>query len=154
MNQLRHNHPPASTPVAAAAIGSMSVLLAVGLGLLGVLDRMEKGLAAAISRDGGEHFTKAAPAWAVWLAAALAAYGVAFSLLHVTGLWRRLVVWITTLALVAGWAPVLVLASRPPAIGAPLVAVLWAGICALFYAASYRLPANGAQTEISSDEAS
>jgi hypothetical protein len=47
---------------------------------------------------------------------------------------------------------VLVLASRPPAVGAPLVAALWAGICALFYAASYPLPADGERTDISTDE--
>ncbi len=136
----RSHRPPASPPVAAAAIAAMSVALAAGLGALGLLDRLEIAAAKLVAGGRAAHFTKNLPDWVPWLAAVALACGLAFAMLHVTGWWRRLAIWLTALALVAGWAPVLALASRPPEIGAPLVAAAWAGICALIYAANYRLP--------------
>jgi hypothetical protein len=47
--------------------------------------------------------------------------------------------WLTAVVVVAGWAPVLVLAARAPDIGAPLIAVLWSGICAVVYAGNHRM---------------
>jgi hypothetical protein len=80
------------------------------------------------------------PEWAVWLAVVLLAFGLTFAILNVAGTWRRVVLWITTMALVAAWAPVLSLAARAPDVAAPLIAVIWSGVCALVYAGNHRMP--------------
>jgi len=69
----------------------------------------------------------------------------------VAGTWRRLVLWITALVLVAAWAPVLSLAARAPDIGAPFTAVLWSGVCALVYAGNHRMACDEASEEITSN---
>ena len=68
-------------------------------------------------------FPKALPEWSVWLATVIFAFWLAFAILSVAGTWRRVVLWITALVLIAGWAPVLSLAARSPDIGAPFIAV-------------------------------
>ena len=84
-------------------------------------------------------FPKALPEWAVWLAVVLFALGLAFAILSVAGTWRRVVLWITTAALVAAWAPVLALAAHAPDISAPFIAVIWSGVCALVYAGNHQM---------------
>lgn len=130
--------PPGQVLVPAAAVGSLSTLLVIGLHFLGVLDRMNLVIAAAVSQ-GKLSFPKTVPAWLLWLAAILLALALAFSILCVPGTWRRLVIWITAVMMVASWAPVLGLAAHVPEIAAPFVATLWSGVCALIYAGSHRM---------------
>ena len=125
--------------VPAAAIGSLSILLAVGLSALGILDRVNAMVAKAMFAGKAAGFPKALPEWAEWLAAVVFAFGLAFSILSVPGTWRRCVLWITAVVLVAGWAPVLSLAARAPDIAAPFIATVWSGVCALVYAGNHRM---------------
>ena len=129
--------------VPAAAIGALSILLAVGLDVLRILEPLDRMVSKLLSQGAIHDFPKELPAWSVWLATVILAFGLPFAILSVAGTWRRLVLWITALVLVAGWAPVLVLAAHFPDIGAPFIATLWSGICALVYAGSHRMACDG-----------
>jgi hypothetical protein len=149
-----HPHPEGHVLVPAAAIGSLSVLLVVGLSALGILDRVDQLIGRLVSSGKAAGFPKVLPEWSVWLTTVVFTFWLAFAILSVAGTWRRVVLWITTLVLVAGWAPVLSLAARSPDIGAPFIAVLWSGVCALVYAGNHRMacdvvkkPAEDAPTE-------
>jgi hypothetical protein len=142
-----HPHPVGHVLVPAAAIGSLSIVLVAGLGLLGILLRVNLGIMKIVTQGKAAVFPKAMPEWALWLAAILFAFALSFAILSVPGTWRRVVLWITAMVLVAGWAPVLSLAAHVPAIGAPFIAVLWSGVCALVYASKHRMPVD----EISSN---
>lgn len=139
MPKILHPRPDGHVPVPAAAIGSLSVLLAAGLGVCGILDQVNPVIAKLVAQGGAADFPMALPGWSVWLAAVFFAFGLAFAILCVAGTWRRLVLWITALVLVAGWVPVLGLAARSPDIAAPFIAALWSGVCALVYAENHRM---------------
>jgi hypothetical protein len=123
----------------AAAIGSLSVFLAVGLSLLGILDHVNASVSKIVMQGGSGLFPKALPGWSLWLATLVFAFGMSFAILSIPGTWRRVVVWLTALVLLAGWAPVLSLAAHSPEIGAPFIATLWSGVCALVYAGKHRM---------------
>jgi hypothetical protein len=127
----------------AAAIGSLALLLAVGLTLLRIIERANAWIAGLVSSGGVEAPTKSLPPPAIWAGAAIGAVGLSLAILAVPGNWRRLVLWISALAVIAGWAPVLVLASRQPEIAAPLVATFWAGLCAYVYASRHHMAVDG-----------
>jgi len=144
---MRSNQPrysPGHVLVTAAFIGSLALVLAAGLEALGLTDRADAAISICLSRaiqpEGAAAFPKALPAWALWLGTGLIAYGLALAMLGVPGTWRRLVLWFTTLGLVAAWAPVLGLAAHAPEIAAPLIAAVWSGACALVYTHSHRMP--------------
>ena len=140
MGKPSHPRPEGHVLVPAAVIGSLSILLAVGLSALRILDRADLAIGSLMSQGKPARFPKALPEWAVWLAVVLLAFGLTFAILNVAGTWRRVVLWITTMALVAAWAPVLSLAARAPDVAAPLIAVIWSGVCALVYAGNHRMP--------------
>lgn len=144
MNKRSHPHPVGHVLVPAAAIGALSILLAVGLSALGILDRVDLVVSHLVSRGKAEGFPKSLPEWSVWLATVIFAFGLSFAMLNVAGTWRRAVLWITSVVLVASWAPVLSLAAHAPDIGAPFIATLWSGICALVYASKHRMPCDEA----------
>jgi hypothetical protein len=139
-NHLRYS--PGHVLTTAAFIGSLALVLAAGLAALGLTGQADAAIAGflsqALQQDGA--FPKALPAWALWLGTALFAYGLALAMLGVSGTWRRLVLWLSTLGLVAAWAPVLALAAHAPAIAAPWIASAWSGACVLVYARSHRVP--------------
>lgn len=141
MSSITRREPQGNVLVTAVLIGSLAVLLAAGLTWLGLIARADALLAAqlreALQATG---FPKSLPDWGLWLATAVVAYGLALAMLAVPGTWRRVVLWVSLLLLIAGWAPVLALASHAPNISAPFVATLWAGACALVYARSRQLP--------------
>ncbi|MEX1114739.1 MAG: hypothetical protein WEB53_05785 [Akkermansiaceae bacterium] len=123
--------------VPAAAIGTLSIILAAGLELLGSLDVIDGGFANWLAE--GKPFPKDLPLWAVWLAAVFFAFGLSFALLSIPTTWRRVILWISALVVIIAWAPVLALAARPPEISAVLVAAVWSGVCALVYASRHRM---------------
>jgi hypothetical protein len=139
-----HPHPVGHVLVPAAAIGALSILLVVGLSALGILDRVDLVISHLVSRGRAEGVPKFLPEWSVWLATLAFAFGLSFSMLSVAGTWRRVVLWITSVVLIAGWAPVLSLAAHAPDIGAPFIATFWSGICALVYASKHRMPCDEA----------
>lgn len=124
------------------AIGSLALVLAAGFGYTGILDRADGGIAKILHVGSGAVIHL--PEWIVWSAAAAGAFSLSFLMLSVPGAWRRVVLWVSALVLIAGWGPVLVLAARPPVIAAPLLATFWAGLCAFIYASRHRMAADRA----------
>ncbi len=139
MVKTAHPRPDGHVLVPGSIIGSLSILLVVGLSALRILDRADMAIAKWMSLGNPAGFPNALPEWPVWLAVVLLAFGLAFAILSVAGTWRRVVLWITSAALVAAWAPVLALAARAPDIGAPLIAAIWSGVCALVYAGNHQM---------------
>ena len=137
-----HLRPAGNIRIAAAAIGGLSILLVLGLAALGVVSRMDSLVGRLVSRGGAEKFSHHLPVWCVWLVAVALAFGLAFAILSTAANWRRGILWLTAVFLVAAWAPVLSLASYAPAISAPWIATFWSGVCSLVYAANYRMPAD------------
>jgi hypothetical protein len=124
----------------ATAIAGLSLALAAGLGLLGVIDRANAAIAFLVSRGGAESFPNKLPVWMPWIAAAILAPALVAVMLATPALWRRALLWLTTILLVATWAPVLSLAAFAPVIAAPWIACCWSGVCALVYSANHRMP--------------
>ncbi|RYD58814.1 MAG: hypothetical protein EOP83_20740 [Verrucomicrobiaceae bacterium] len=138
-----HPHPVGHVLVPAFAIGSLSIVLVAGLAALNILARVNLVIAKIVSQEESASFPQALPGWSVWLATVVMVFALAFTILSVAGTWRRFVLWITSVVLVAGWAPVLSLTAHAPDIGAPVIAVLWSGVCALVYAGNHRMPVDG-----------
>lgn len=147
-NKPTDTHPAGHWLLATAAIGALSMLLVAGLELLGLLERINMVVAAAVSRGGAEKFPQALPLWVLWLAVVAFAFGTAAALLGTPGFGRRLLLWLSTLVVVAAWAPVLSLAAHAPEIGAPWIATSWSGICAMIYAARHTMPCDAASPPI------
>lgn len=137
----------------AAAIGSLSILLVVGLSLLGIMGHVNASVGKIVMLGEGKIFEKSLPGWSLWFVTLGFGFGMSFALLSIPGTWRRVVVWVTALVLLAGWAPVLSLAAHAPEIGAPFIATLWSGVCALVYAGKHRMAcdASSPAREISDD---
>jgi len=123
-----------------AVIGSLSLMLAAGLELLGILNRLDQWIYAVVNHGNEFEFPKALPEWSGWLVAVFCGFALPFALLSVAGVWRRWVLWISGWFLIVSWAPVLALAAHAPTIAPPLVVTTWAGICALVYAGRHQMP--------------
>jgi hypothetical protein len=124
----------------AAAISGLSLALAVGLELAGVLANLNVGISRIVSRGGAENFPKQLPGWCPWLVAALLSFALALGILGSPGPVRRVILWLSAVVLMAAWAPVLSLAAHAPEIAGPWIATLWSGVCALVYSARHRMP--------------
>lgn len=122
-------------------IGTMSLGLALGMGLLGFWDRLNALANGWTSQLGAG--MREVPANAVLLIAMVMAYAPAFLLLSTPTNWRRIVIWLSFLLVGLAWLPVLALAAwqLPPAM--PMAAGIWSGLCALIYASRHRLPCDG-----------
>lgn len=140
MSKIPHVRPLGHVAGPVAAIGSLSILLVAGLSALGLLYPVDRMIAGWVGQGGKVVFPKSLPDGLLWLAAVIFAFGLAFAILNVPATWRRVVLWLTTLALIAGWAPVLGLAAHAPQISGPFIAALWSGVCALVYAGNHRMP--------------
>ena len=144
MSFNNRREPPGHVLATAATIGSLAMLLAAGLTALGLVARTDELITAAVGNAlhaaTTTGFPKTLPAWGLWTGTAVVAYGLTFAMLTVPGTWRRVVLWVSLLLLVAGWAPVLGLASHAPNLSAPLIAGLWSGVCSLVYARSHQMP--------------
>jgi hypothetical protein len=123
----------------AGAIAGLSIALAAGLRLLGILDRANAAIATLVSRGGAETFPKRLPEGSLWAATAILSFGLAAAILATPGKWRRVILWASAAILVAAWAPVLSLAAHAPDIAAPWIATFWSGVCAIVYAANHRM---------------
>lgn len=134
----------------AATLGTLSMLLVFGLHALGLLPRMNAWIATCVKVPGDASLAQALPPPLIWGAALAIAFGLSFSILSVAGMSRRILLVISSWVIIAGWAPVLSLAARAPEIGAPFIAALWAGICALVYASRHAMEADVAQESSSS----
>jgi hypothetical protein len=134
--------PAGHVRVPAVAIGALSVALVSGLHGLGLLAQFDSWVAGWLMLPGAGGFSKSLPAVVVWAATVFMALGLSFALLSVAGFWRRIILWVSSLAIIAGWGPVLSLAAHAPEIGAPFIAALWSGICALVYSSRHLMAAD------------
>lgn len=123
-----------------AAIGGLSLVLAAGLDLLGVLTQVNAGIARIVSRGGAEMFPKQVPAWCLWLAAGIFSFALAAAILGTPGPVRRVILWFSAVIVLSAWAPVLSLAAHAPEIAGPWIATVWSGVCALVYSTRQRMP--------------
>jgi hypothetical protein len=139
MNFPKNSPPPGQVLVPAAAIGTLALVLSLGLGLLGILQRVDAAVAGLLDERGMGAYPERVPEWAGWLFSGLLGYGLALAMLSVPGTWRRVLLWVSAAVVTAAWAPVLALASREPAASAAVVAVLWSGLCSLVYASRHRM---------------
>lgn len=140
MNKLPPADDQAHLGLAVLLSGTMALGLAAGLDFLELVRRLDSAFTEAFSPSG-----LAAPAlslekWVLWLGTGLLAFVLPAVILNVPGTWRRAVVWGGTLGLTLTWGPVLVLAARMPEIGVAVIAVLWSGFCAMYYASNHGLP--------------
>ncbi len=135
---------------AALAIGALSVILAAGLEVLGMLEAINAGVSKALGA--GKDFPKQLPIWAIWLAVVFFSFGTSFALLGIPSTWQRILLWLSAVAVVAGWAPALALAAHSPEIAVVLVATIWSGVCALVYAGRHRM-ASDDSPDMKADEA-
>lgn len=122
------------------AIAAMALSLAVVLLLLGVLGKADAALAVVFTPAGLEMPVRSLGGGAIWMGAALLAVLLTAAIFHVRGTGRRVFLWLLTFVVTLAWAPVLVMAAFSPGIAAPLVVVIWAGICAIFYTSNHDLP--------------
>jgi len=120
------------------SIGTMSLVLVVGLDLLGVWNPLDTAATAWTARLGDG--MRDVPAGVVLLITAIGTYALPLVMLASPQWWRRARLWLSALFLTVGWLPVLALASwkLPPCM--PVIAVLWSGLCALIYAQRHALP--------------
>lgn len=122
------------------AIGCMAALLAAGLGAVGLLGRMDFALGEVFSTISPPEASRGLPVVVPWVAVVLISFALPLVMLSVPGMWRRVVLWVSALALVAGWAPVLALAARQPVVSGVFIATFWCGLCSLVYASRHRMP--------------
>ncbi len=151
MSHKKDRRPNGQVRVPTAAIGLLSMLLVFGLSALGILARFDHLISGLVLRGRVDESSKTLATWAVYLATVIFGFGLSFAILGVPGTWRRVVLWITTVVLVAGWAPVLSLAGYFPAISAPLLAAFWTGICALIYAGNHQMACDESVAKILPD---
>ncbi|NJR42470.1 MAG: ArsA family ATPase [Akkermansiaceae bacterium] len=79
------------TPVAGAA----------GLSALRITDRLNFSISQLVTQGKQEIFSKTLPSWSIWLAAVIFSFGLTLAIFHVPGMWRRVVLWLTTLFLIS-----------------------------------------------------
>ena len=120
--------------------GAMSLGLAAGLDILNLVSRFDASLTRVFAPPSLATPSLALSRSVVWLASAFLAFALPAVLLHVPGMCRRGIIFLLTICLTLSWGPVLVLAARRPEISIALIAVLWSGLCAIYYAHNHRLP--------------
>jgi len=130
--------PPGHVPMPVVLTGSMGLAVAAVLHLTGWLAALDHSLATAIGADPAT-LTPAIPPWSLWIATATIAYGLSLLILEIPGHWRRLVIWTSSLAVIAAWLPVAFIAHRHAPVAAPLVAAAWSGLCGIIYAARHHM---------------
>jgi len=146
MTHSSQPRPPGHVIIPVLATGSLGMIVAYGLDEMRMLDVLNRRFDLWMQASGVDGLVNRLPGWVVWSATALIAYGLALVILEVPGLWRRLVLWITTLVMVLAWAPVLALCAHEPSIAGPLVASIWSGVCALVYAQRRRMAVDSSPT--------
>ncbi len=140
MSATRHSEGHVLLP--AVVTGTLALALAAGFSVLGIMGRADAAISTVLLSGLGAAAGTLPPA-VIWAASAIGAYGLPLAILGVPGHWRRLLLWATSLMVMAGWGPVLVLLAVRPEISMPLLATFWAGLCAFIYASRHHMAADG-----------
>lgn len=135
--KLTAGHPASAAPL----IGALSFLLAFALEKLGLLRGINAFLHRSLAASAGDLPHSLPPQW-LWSGTAAMAFFLPAAMLFSQAQWRRVLLWIISLVLVAAWLPVLALAAFTPEIAAPWIATFWAGFCAFYYAGHHHMPAD------------
>lgn len=119
--------------VAAALIAGMAVVLAAVLLEVGLLDGLDGGVRRWFGGLAGADGLAELPRWPVWLVLAPGLFGLAWAIIESPGCWRRLVLWVSSGAVVVAATPVAAIAGGWLGPGAPAVGWLWSGAWAIAY---------------------
>lgn len=133
---------PPHLGIAILSSGIMAIALAGGLVILKIMSRLDAMLSGIFVPKGISPPALPLDPKLLWICSAILAFALPAVILNIPGNWRRALVWVASLILTLTWGPVLMLSSRSPEIGVAVVAVLWSGFCAMFYAYSHVLPAD------------
>jgi len=115
-------------------IGGVTMLLALGLELLGWVAAIDRQLAELMAGYLGESFTHQLPLSVRWGAALLMAFGMPLSILASGGVYQRLILWVVASIVILAWAPVLCLAVYQPEVLLVVLVTLVSGGLAVFSA--------------------
>ncbi len=126
--------------LAGGTIGLLAMVLSVGLSLIGIIDRVNAWISDVITHGNASALVNSLPLWTQWLAVMVVAFAIPWVILAVPGILRRLVLWISIVAVISFWIPVLGIAAYSPVVTAPLIAALWSGLCAMVYARNHEMP--------------
>ncbi|MEY3394165.1 MAG: hypothetical protein RL346_401 [Verrucomicrobiota bacterium] len=133
---------PAHVVPAGLAIVLMALGLAVGLDLFGMIRRVNEWIGAMLVKAGMSPPDRTLDPAVLWVGTCLMCLGLTLVLFHISGMWRRYLVWLLVCMITLFWLPVLWLAAYRPDIGVALVAVLWSGFCAIIYTSNHSMPAD------------
>jgi len=140
---LPHGHVPMPTVV----IGAMGLALTGVLHLSGLLAALDRYLASLVAENPGALSPTLSPT-TLWTITACIAFGMVFVLLNIPGNWRRIVIAISSLAVIAGWLPVAAIANAQAPVAVPLVAAAWVALCTIIYGAGHRMDSDVAAKTI------
>lgn len=141
MDSSAHKH-PAHVAFATVAITLMAVGLAVGLEFLHIIERLDSWIASWVIKPGFPAPVNSLDPYLLWTATTILAFGLTAVMLNISGSWRRILIWILAVIITFFWVPVLLLASHKPEIGVALVALIWAGCCAMVYTMNHDMPSD------------
>lgn len=129
-------------PVAAASlIGAMSFALAACFDRFGLLRGCDSLLKQAFVKN-ADGFPNSLPPVGLWAGIAALSFLLPLAMLATRTQWRRTLLWLLALFVIASWAPVLALAAYAPKISAAWIATFWSGFCALYYTVHHLMPAD------------
>lgn len=119
-------------------IGTMSGVLAEGLGMMGLWDQVnEMGYSWWAGLGDG---VREVPRWVELAFVCGMAFVTPALMLQSPAAWRKWVIWVGMMILYVAWLPVLALAAWRMGMAAPFIAGLWSGICATIFALRHDLP--------------
>ena len=140
MNRAATPKPEPHPLFATLAIASMALLVAGVLEFLGPLRALDEALA---QRAGGlalgGDLKPLGELW-VWMWAVPVTVGVAWTVVHLRFPWQRWVIVLSSFVLTLGWWPVLLMLGCTPSLSVPVVALLWASVGSMVYAARHATP--------------
>ena len=123
---------------ASFAVATMAVAVAAALVHLGPLRQLDHSARLLVEGFGLEGEMRPLPPWVEWAWILPVTYGLCWAVLHVPGHWRRIVLSVGVVILTLAWVPVLALAGFAAPVGASMVALVWACVGSLIYAARHR----------------
>lgn len=144
MAKPTHTHPPlphGHVPLPTVVIGGMGLGLTAVLQLAGLLAALDRYLASLVAAD-PRSLTATLSPFTLWAITACIAFGMVFVLLNIPGNWRRIVISMSTLAVIAGWLPVAAIANAHAPVAVPLVAAAWVSLCTIIYGAGHEMDAD------------
>lgn len=120
-------------PVVGPALlcSGLTLALLFVLRLVGVVEAMDRKLAGVFAGRLGETPVQQLPVAVTWGAAAVVALLLPLALFSCPHAWQRCLLWLSSVVVLAAWAPVLALAAHHPGVSPPVLAALLTGLLVL-----------------------